>query len=534
MDKFRDISTLASTSQPNPQRPKVTLLPAFEPLSSSPALPRPLKRTRDEMNEDLKYPTPVPTSSTALMSSSPARQRAQRPNFIRTLSTLSERVPLSAVPSIQLSASGTPILMGRSSASSDYQLPSNRQISRVHVQACYKPALSRLERDRIEIKCLGWNGIKVHCQSQVYDLAKDELFHCDSKYTDVMVDVHDARVMVHWPEKPRLGPVSTDGEGEDNEDQASPLKRQRAMLRHSTPPSPSPVQSRRRPISPVSPSPAVQALLPSSPPLPLTSGHVPVEIYEDPESEEDDSQAAPITQSTQVLTQIEDAPSAAPDSVVSLELEAEYSENDEENDPIIHSFGPFGANLLPRMASFTTGGAASPLLGTMTGSHSTKTSRSSHTEPLQPNTSPSQPTQPPTTFDVKEHIINQLAFSRLSSTPLSTIFSHLPQDPAFTSTRNSNNNIASPSDLRDIIAELPCIGEVTREGKDAAGKVLESEFYYIPDEDEDEKRKEAVVNDLMKPGLRSCRKQHKVRSHSLLFSTSLFTVERFCIHRVGL
>ena len=51
---------------------------------------------------------------------------------------------------------------------------------------------------------------------------------------------------------------------------------------------------------------------------------------------------------------------------------------------------------------------------------------------------------------------------------------------------------------------------MSREGKDAAGKKLESEYYYIPDEDKDEKRKEAVVNDLMKPGLRACRKQHKV------------------------
>ena len=464
------------------------------------------------MNDDLKYPTPVPTSSTALMSSSPARQRANQPGFKRSLSTVSERAPLAAVPSVKLAASGKPMLMGRSSASCDYQLPSNRQISRVHVQACYKPALSRLDRDRIEIKCLGWNGIKVHCQSQVYDLAKDESFHCDSKYTEVMVDVHDARVMVQWPDKPRLGPVSTDGEGEDTEDQASPPKRQRALMRHSTPPSPSPAQSRRRPISPVSPSPAVQALLPSSPPLLTPSGQVSVEIYEDPElEEEDDSLPAPITQSTQVLTQIEDASSAAPNSAVSVDLEAEYSENDEENDPIVHSFGPFGANILPRMANFTTDGAASPLLGTMTGSHSTKTSRSSHTEPLQPNVSPSQPTRPPTTFDVKEHIINQLAFSRLSSTPLSTIFSHLPQDSLSTPT---NANIASASELREFIAEIPCIGEVTREGKDAAGKVLESEFYYIPDNDEDEKRKEAVVNDLMKPGLRSCRKQHKVRSLS--------------------
>ena len=57
---------------------------------------------------------------------------------------------------------------------------------------------------------------------------------------------------------------------------------------------------------------------------------------------------------------------------------------------------------------------------------------------------------------------------------------------------------------------MDCVGEVVREGKDAAGKALESEYYYVPDKDTDEKRKEVVANDLMKPGLRACRKQHKV------------------------
>jgi regulator of nonsense transcripts 2 len=104
-------------------------------------------------------------------------------------------------------------------------------------------------------------------------------------------------------------------------------------------------------------------------------------------------------------------------------------------------------------------------------------------------------------FDIKEHIINQLAFSRLASTPLPTILSHLPREAGS----------LTKSQLRDIIDDMPCVGEVVREGKDAAGKILESEYYYMLEKDEDEKRKELVANDLRKPGLRECRKQHKVR-----------------------
>ena len=64
--------------------------------------------------------------------------------------------------------------------------------------------------------------------------------------------------------------------------------------------------------------------------------------------------------------------------------------------------------------------------------------------------------------------------------------------------------------LKGMIDKTQCIGEVCREGKDAAGKPLESEYYYIPDMDPDHKRRDAVVEGLRKPGLRACRKQHKV------------------------
>lgn len=68
-----------------------------------------------------------------------------------------------------------------------------------------------------------------------------------------------------------------------------------------------------------------------------------------------------------------------------------------------------------------------------------------------------------------------------------------------------------------------------RQGRqDAAGKRLESEYYYIPDKDEDEKRKEAVVTELMKPGLRACRKQHKVSERRALTKvTSLTSTQQY-------
>jgi hypothetical protein len=64
--------------------------------------------------------------------------------------------------------------------------------------------------------------------------------------------------------------------------------------------------------------------------------------------------------------------------------------------------------------------------------------------------------------------------------------------------------------LKTIIDGIPCIGEIKREGKDAAGKLLESEFYYMPETDTDDMRRDTVTQSLGKTSMRAARKQHKV------------------------
>lgn len=438
-------------------------------------------------------PTPLPTSSTHILSSSPPSKSLARSLFKST-----ERVPLGALPTIRVKDDGTSTKLGRSSQTCDYQLSANRLISRVHVEVTYVPALSRLERERMEIFCGGWNGVKVHCQSKVYELRRGATFSSDLREAEIMLDIHDSRVILEWPDKPHLGPASSDEEGFE----ASPTKKLKPMRRHSTPPSPSPVQNRKArpvlPAFPASPSPAAH-LLPSSPPIISAPEPPPVEIFEDPEPPELESSENSSNNVSEDVSSVSQADQQSYETQSSdLSSAQNFSDNDEENDPIIHSFGPFGANLLPRMAAVNAGTSPtrpSPL----------KASRLPHSEPLKPISSPLQARSQAIDIDVQSHVINQLAFSRLSSLPLSTIISHLPHDAQSIST----------FDLKAIIRETACIGEVAREGKDAAGKPLENEFYYIPDADDDAHRKQAVVNDLRKPGLRACRRQHKVSSQTV-------------------
>ena len=406
------------------------------------------------------------------------------------------------MPMIELDAGGEPTLMGRSGKSSDYQLSTNKLISRVHVRAAYIPA-NPPNPAKVEVVCTGWNGVKVHCQGKAWELGKDSSFTSESQDADIMVDVQDARVLLQWPKIGRnANTPETDSAGDDEN---SP--RQAISTAHPRSPFSSPLGQRPRLHSPVSPSPAVlNAVAANSADLfSGISSLAPVQVYEDQPSDGEGgvqlNGVGEATQSTQYLSQPLGLNSQIPQSEEPIES---FSDQDEENDPIIHSFGPFGENLLPRMANFTAG--PSP-------PHRSRVSTVKQASLSPSKRSSSESTKVEAYNEVLNHVINQLAYSRLSSTPLSILMSNLPTELKNASPASKENARLSSQALKLMIDRTHCIGEVCREGKDAAGKPLESEYYYIPDMDLDEGRRDAVVEGLRKPGLRACRKQHKV-SHS--------------------
>ena len=64
--------------------------------------------------------------------------------------------------------------------------------------------------------------------------------------------------------------------------------------------------------------------------------------------------------------------------------------------------------------------------------------------------------------------------------------------------------------LQQLLEAIPCVGLIERKGKDAAGKPLEAQFYYVPEMDENIVRREAVLGGRGGTGLRAVRKSHKV------------------------
>ncbi|KXH66855.1 transcription factor Tos4 [Colletotrichum salicis] len=511
-----DSSPQSKTQEPTlplagTKRPAPSLLPAFEPLSSSPGFPRPSKRQArpgsvGASNAYLKYPTPIPTSSTGILSSSPPRVHSRPGGLSRALSTASERTPLGAVSSIELNENGETLLMGRSSNSSHYQLSANRLVSRIHVKARYVPAPSALEPNKIEIICNGWNGLKLHCQGRTWELLKGDSFTSETEGTEIMIDVQDARVMIQWPKRDRRDRLASPDESAWGDSPPRSAARVAADLLQSSPlRRPSRIESPDSPTAHLSSSQRLQALLPRE------DGEV--QIYED--SSADEPELPKLVDSGTIIGQ-----SFATEATNSFssELSEPEDENendpDEENDPIVHSFGPFGADISNRLASITTASPKFPPFkrtGLLTVRDESRPSSPISAPPKSPEEveegevfedeeevkEPEPPYENPT---VRNHVVNQLAFSRLSSNPLSTIMNNLPSEERKGLTKDQ---------LRSLIEATACIGIIQRQGKDAAGKQLESEYYYVPEFDDDDQRRLAVTDGLRKPSLRACRKQHK-------------------------
>ncbi|KAJ4387123.1 target of SBF [Gnomoniopsis smithogilvyi] len=563
-DKDQDARRPSSQSQ---------LLPPLELLSSSPGLPNATSTRRqsrpgssskgpaaiNNSHAYLKYPTPVPTSSTGILSSSPPRvaQNAANTRHVpqRAPSVVSERAPLSAMPSIDLNENGDTVLMGRSSNSSHYQLSANRLISRVHVKARYIPASVPLQPNKIEVECNGWNGLKLHCQGRSYDMHKGEVLTFETEGAEIMLDVQDARVLLHWPKRdvrdgladlgwedsPRsvrngLSPVPGDGSPRARAVangidvglgllQSSPLRR---AARISSPVSPTPAhaslhQSTNGDAPSNSQHSSVLSDLPS-----VSERDQSVEIYEDEDVDQAESIRRPSTANQSFITDVSKSFSSDLSDVLSDEENMDQNDPNEENDPIITSFGPYGANLNSRMASFS---AASPKRrrldsGAYTSSsslaeNSRRSSKSASTprqddsvrkgsatptpdDHIEASDAGKEPVVVPDLSHVDvatitNHVINQLAFSRLSSNPLSTLLSNLPAE---------DKRGLSREELKYIVEVTTCIGTIERQGKDADGKALESQYYYVPERDSDENRRAAVVDGLRKPTLRNCRKHH--------------------------
>lgn len=343
----------------------------------------------------------------------------------------------------------------------------------------------------------------------MHQLEKGDSWVSTQPLAEIMLDVLDCRVMIKWPEM--------DGARETPGLEAWPEESPRQMLagmQGNVMPSSPPALLLRSPVS-ISPIRPIYADLANAIPTSDTlyeSHQTAVEVYEDPSSDharsESPSRAPVIKEVLHERASMSSLSSADAEGLSDQENEGE----NEENDPIVHSFGPFGSNLLGRLNSF---------------SHSSPMQPQHRKRPMkEPSVSPrrvaaSSPIRKTITetlltkaqeSPIKNHVINQLAFSRIHAIPLTTIHSNLPAELRACATPTDPHALLAQAELERLLHSIPCVGEIDREGKDAAGKPLENEFYYVPEMDENSMRREAVLGSRGGTGLRAVRKSHKVRS----------------------
>ncbi|KAK6343511.1 hypothetical protein TWF730_011101 [Orbilia blumenaviensis] len=534
-----------------------SLLPAIDfqasPPRQAPRLAEPGQVSDEEsfvvaeekFNNNNRYPTPVPTSDIGFPTS-PAREAAApvlgRQGLNRTSSAFSElRAPLVSVPTVMLPKNCQPVTFGRSANKCTYLLSKSHIVSRVHFQVTY---LNLALRKRVEIHCVGYNGGRAHCRGEIWELRYGDIFWSESG-DDIMLETDNTRVVIrrpaddpvllspspatvmsvvipsdNFPYPPEFDPSAEiearDGlphptEGVDsfgkffNEPvrklgipkprngsidanalaEPAPLRMSREPW-NSNPDSPCPQPKRQR-IRPVSPLPFTY--------LPASQSNF--TLYED--SDDDD---LPIPPSSPVKAEEEDhglvlRESEKPEA---LNTEVEVDDDDDEEEDRSNDEEGSGSEYDEEDAENVVESTTHAHITPTKTKNSAKSRKAAYKLKHKLDESVAQdPLTPKSKISLMKHLSNQLAFSRLSSTPLSNLVKSLPPDI----------RTKVPIDLiQALLTSTPCVGEIKREGKDASGRPLEPEYYYIADMDFDMDRK-SIVSSLNKPSLRSCRKTHK-------------------------
>lgn len=410
------------------------------------------------------YPTPHPSSTTG--TSSPTRCRSVEPKQNSDYSGIESKKnkdfniidPQDAVLRVPLVSGATHLTIGRSKQSSDFQVDcKNRTISRTHIKASYS-------EQQIVLQCLGFNGFAMR-------IPRPCLVFATNRKNDYILLENKGKVL----DADRLEPATRKSVVLDanhtefvvNRDETVTLPRLANIL------------------------------------IEIRGSLVLLNPDDDNETDEETpvlvqlhhENHAAVAESTPLGTPLKPTPTTPAKSGFKI--------TSEESTPLPAKSRP----LTP--------------LGDITNVH-----KSSNSTPKTPNlkkrrarseepqAKKKKKTIPSTIQDVEidensvkslknraeiENVLtNHLAFSRLSSTPASFLLS--------ISVLTGNLELIQ---LRTILHHVKCIGVIHREGKDAAGKPLEEEYYYMPENDDDKERPTLVQTIRGHGGLRACRRTHK-------------------------
>lgn len=454
------------------------LLPGFsfavsetKPLAKSeqepgPSLPTPLPTSAAEFSSPRHAPPSSPDCllikgfqhSNAVSAAFETRSPKKFPSFIgSTARGLYEAAPIASTPSrsglreiklVELPTDGSFVTVGRSSISCDVAVSAkNKLCSRVHARLSYSNGL-------IVIECLGWNGLVADVPQwengqriyKRYQVVKNQVIYIE-RVNDVVLDLQGDLLRIE-------------------------------------------------PASPASSDATIDELgwLPSS------------ELSSDAENELKHTQQS----DTEKLENVGTTNTQGPQNKLKSENMAECNSEGgvessslplpvlktvyTESSTVSHSEESKPENDMPKRTI-----CDEDLRGTF-GAHSDAENRDpvDRKRPAFEAIEERNPKQSKLSdVDIVRIATNHIAFSRLGSTPLSTLIAS-----------NENFQGMPRAELEAILENIDCIGSIHI--KDGYGKPLETEYYYVPEKDLDEARRQLAQESAGgSRTIRACRKINK-------------------------
>lgn len=493
-----------------------------------------------------EYPTPNPSSTIGRLSSPVPHENEEdvldaavaaksAPETVSINRDFNILNPTEGILRVPLLPSKKTILVGRSSKTCDFFLPTkDKTISRAHIRVTHTS-------EKMVLTCLGYNGLVVRvpracmvygCPSsntyilQETDTPLDALL-MECKLRTVKLDNSHTEFAVNRTESvqiPRVFNVLVeirghlvlinpqDDDEELTDDEVPVLKKTGHRLNELQADLHTPVSSRMLDFKGTPPTKAVFKFSPEEPtPSRESRSSVSSEPVENTSQEKENDAVAPITvpeikiaETTAVTTpqMAQDSQFSQPESV--LHPKPAFAIFEDKPQPISRAMTP----PVPRNALTDK---TNSLSVTPKRKASSEEPPASRPMPL-PAQKKKKKTSPLQTVEIDQSsienlsnvpeinniLINHLAFLRLSLTPAS-----------FLNTILVVVSKISLVQLRCILNNIECVGVIYRQGKDAAGKPLEEEYYYVPEKDNDSERPGLVSTIKGHGGLRSCRRVHK-------------------------
>lgn len=462
------------------------------------------------------YPTPLPTSQAdaSSPSRSPAALHSDKPVAPAAASTAG-RVALSQLAFVKLPLDGSTVTVGRSSKSSMVPLAAtNKLVSRVHAKVHYDPG--RL----IVIECLGWNGLTVYVPCIIdnarvqkeYSVVKDQTIYIE-RVDGVSLNIHGERVIIEieQPEQQMHSSEATEDEfpeisalpssplSKSDDDLAARIAKELGNGAELAEPI---ALHRGGSYSNDQLGAALSALTPELQPPATSESICDAPLSSIPEVEKETTPAATPTPTPTVSSQPTAMSGTSEDTTGTSAPEVFAPSTTQLVDTTVSRFSESTpeTNATPQQVAVKTEVLEEAKGNEKAKGHASKPKKRAlnAATPTAKRAKLSAPTSGVDSQEISRQAINFVAFSRLASTPLSMVAESSPELADI-----------PIQHIESALVGLPFIGVIRRTGKDALGKPLPNEYYYIPENDEDLTRRQIVAESKGARTLRSCRKTHK-------------------------